>query len=221
MVYSSVWFILLLALLTAGAIICIVFLFKVRRDQKKRNRALAFSMAAMLLLLALDRATKIVFAAELTGRGVVTLIPKVLGLYLLENGNTGGAWGILSNATWVLSAVTALAMIAAIYLLFARRLYSSWIHTALLLVTVGGLGNLYDRIIYGSVTDFLRFLFIDFPIFNVADCCVTVGGIIALLAVLFGPKDDPWFADRPRKAVEGAAKAGIQDSDTLKDSNGD
>ena len=50
------------------------------------------------------------------------------------------------------------------------------------MVAGGGLGNMIDRIMNGSVTDFLSFAFIDFPVFNVADMFVTVGIAYTLVA---------------------------------------
>ena len=53
------------------------------------------------------------------------------------------------------------------------------------MIAGGGLGNQIDRIFRGEVIDFLNFQFIDFPIFNVADCFVTVGCLLAGISILF------------------------------------
>ena len=57
---------------------------------------------------------------------------------------------------------------------------------ALVLVISGAIGNLIDRALLGYVRDFLYFILIDFPVFNVADICVVVGVIILMPVLLFG-----------------------------------
>ena len=56
---------------------------------------------------------------------------------------------------------------------------------ALSLLAAGGIGNVVDRVIFGYVVDFIEFNFIEFPVFNVADICVTVGVILLFIQVLF------------------------------------
>lgn len=66
-----------------------------------------------------------------------------------------------------------------------------WLCLALGLILGGTLGNLFDRIIFGGVRDFLHVYFIRWPVFNVADCCLVVGaGILLLQAFLVKPKKD-------------------------------
>jgi lipoprotein signal peptidase len=62
---------------------------------------------------------------------------------------------------------------------------------ALGLILGGTVGNLFDRLVFGGVRDFLYFYKIDWPVFNVADCCLVVGaGILLVQAVLFAPADE-------------------------------
>lgn len=148
----------------------------------------------IILLLALDRFTKVVVGGWLEGRGLVELIPGVLGLRLLPGGNEGAAFGLFSGSTWMLVVLTAIVLVAMIYVLYVRKLNSRVLHAALTLIVAGGIGNLYDRIAYGSVTDFIEFLFVRFPTFNIADCCITAGAALAIVYMLFSKKDDPLFA---------------------------
>ena len=152
----------------------------------------------ILLLVALDRASKIFAAALLAGKGTVEILPGVLGLYLLEGGNTGAAFGMFRGSTLILILLTAVVLVGILYCLFCREFSSKLMKAAAMLVAAGGVGNLYDRIVYGYVTDFFRFLFMEFPIFNVADCFVTVGAALVVLYVLIAPKDEPLFKSRAR-----------------------
>ncbi|MEA4911962.1 MAG: signal peptidase II [Oscillospiraceae bacterium] len=151
---------------------------------------------AILLLVALDRASKVLATALLVGRGTVEILPGILGLYYLEGGNTGAAFGMFKGNTMILIVLTAVVVVLLIYCLFCRQFASKLMKIAAVLITAGGIGNLYDRIVYGYVTDFFRFLFIEFPIFNVADCLVCVGAALVVLSVLLSPKDAPLFTKK-------------------------
>jgi len=68
------------------------------------------------------------------------------------------------------------------------------------LIVTGALGNATDRLRHGAVVDFIHPLFIDFPIFNVADSCITIGVIILVLYFIISG----W---KPEKAVDGDGEA--------------
>jgi lipoprotein signal peptidase len=61
-----------------------------------------------------------------------------------------------------------------------------WLFVALGLILGGTVGNLFDRIVFGGVRDFLYFYWFEFPVFNVADSCLVVGASLLLLQALFG-----------------------------------
>lgn len=77
----------------------------------------------------------------------------------------------------------------------------------LMLVLGGGLGNLADRVFRGSVVDYLTLEFIDFPVFNFADCLVVVGVLLTLVWVMFH-----WFKEDKTKLPEHAAASTQADS---------
>jgi lipoprotein signal peptidase len=66
-----------------------------------------------------------------------------------------------------------------------------WLCIALGLILGGTVGNLFDRVVFGGVRDFLYFYYIDWPVFNVADSCLVVGAILLLLQAVFGKKKEP------------------------------
>lgn len=153
----------------------------------------------IIILLTLDRFTKVVLGGWLEGKGLVELIPGILGLRLLPGGNDGAAFGLFSGSTIILTVMTGLVLVAMIYVLYVKKLHSKVLHIALAMIVAGGIGNLYDRIVYGSVTDFIEFLFIRFPTFNIADCCITIGALLAICYLLFSKKgrDEPLFKEKP------------------------
>ncbi len=83
----------------------------------------------------------------------------------------------------IVSALAALGIIAWSFKLSTRT--DKWLCIALGLILGGTIGNLFDRIVFGGVRDFLYFYLIDWPIFNVADCCLVCGAILLLLLSLF------------------------------------
>ncbi|MBR3354112.1 MAG: signal peptidase II [Oscillospiraceae bacterium] len=147
----------------------------------------------LVFFLALaDRVFKVLAEKYLASGELVVIIPKLLGLKLLQGGNTGAAFGILSEYTWVLALISAVFSVALLYCLVKKRFKNNWIRFAFILLTAGAIGNLYDRVFIHSVTDYLMFLFVDFPIFNFADCLVNVG-VAILVIYLIKEKEDTFF----------------------------
>lgn len=147
----------------------------------------------LVFFLALaDRVLKVLAEKYLASGELVVIIPKLLGLKLLQGGNTGAAFGILSEYTWVLALISAVFSVALLYCLVKKRFKNNWIRFAFILLTAGAIGNLYDRVFIHSVTDYLMFLFVDFPIFNFADCLVNVG-VAILVIYLIKEKEDTFF----------------------------
>jgi lipoprotein signal peptidase len=74
----------------------------------------------------------------------------------------------------------------------------AWLSTALGLILGGTLGNFYDRVVFGGVRDFLYFYYIEWPVFNFADCCLVVGATLLLLQAVFTspPPADPAAAPK-------------------------
>ena len=137
--------------------------------------------AVVVGLLALDRATKIWAAHALQAAGTIMLVP-FFDLTYVEN--TGAAFGMGRGANKLLTAVSVGLVIA---LQVLRRRWPKndpWLQWGALLVTTGAVGNLYDRLMFGYVVDFLHLH--HWPVFNVADSCISIGA--ALLA--WGMKDE-------------------------------
>ena len=143
-------------------------------------------------LLALDLWLKSWAAATLPGQPGRDIIPGVLGLTYTRN--TGAAFGLFAGfewGRWVLTAVK-IVLMAGLLWVFHRlppgKRY--WLLRApIILIFAGGIGNLYDRMTLGYVRDMLAFLFVNFPIFNLADVYVTTGAFVGAFIMLFVIKD--------------------------------
>ena len=124
--------------------------------------------------------------AKVLVRGALEMgerVDLVAGVKLVNVRNSGIAFGLLSDGGALLVVGTAVALLALVFFFVThtgRPLV--WLPTGLLLG--GAIGNLIDRAIEGSVTDFVKFP--HFPAFNVADTAITVG-VVALIYVLEGP----------------------------------
>ena len=134
------------------------------------------------LVLALDRVSK-VLAQTFWVSGPVKIFP-FFQLHYVEN--TGAAFGMLQGGNWLLVFVM-LAIIG--YILHSWKElcgHGKLVQWGCVLILSGALGNLYDRIVLGYVVDFLDFLV--WPVFNVADSAITLGGCLFVLSLFFNGK---------------------------------
>ncbi|MEG1304461.1 MAG: signal peptidase II, partial [Oscillospiraceae bacterium] len=127
----------------------------------------------VLLLVFADRITKILAETFLVAGNMIPVIPGVVGLELLEGGNTGAAFGILRENRLALIILPLIVSCALLYMLFFMKIRSKLLKYSVIMILAGGLGNLYDRIFGGVVVDFIKFIFFEFPTFNFADCCIS------------------------------------------------
>lgn len=146
----------------------------------------------MLLLIVADRTLKVLMTIWLAD-GPIVAIEGVFRFRYIEN--TGAAFGMFSSSTLALSIATAVVLLVLIYVIFFAKPLSRFTRISLAIIVAGGLGNLYDRIVYGFVVDFIEPLFIDFAIFNFADICINVGCVLLLLSVIL---DKGFFASKKK-----------------------
>lgn len=152
----------------------------------------AFSLPIPYFLLAavLVAADQVVKYLVRTGIGLGEHLSFLPGLDLTFVQNTGAAFSILEAHTWLLTLLSgAAAVVLAVVL--ARRVLPHWsAQLALALLLGGAVGNFIDRLLLGYVTDMFATTFMNFPVFNVADIGVVVGGVLLCVHVLFFMKDD-------------------------------
>ncbi len=149
-------------------------------------------MIVIAVLVVLDQLSKIWAVARLKDDTGIDLIKGVLKFYYLPEGNTGAAFGILSGHRILFLFIAGLVTLVIIYALVkipAMRKYQI-LRIMLVFIAAGGIGNMIDRFRLGYVIDFIYFYLINFPIFNVADCYVTVATIVTALLILFKYKED-------------------------------
>ena len=145
-------------------------------------------------LIAADQVTKHL-ATALRGKEEITVIKGVLNFNYVEN--PGAAWGIFKNSSWVIIAITTLAIIAIPVLMIVYRKIHPLFNLSLSVILAGAGGNYIGHVFSGYVVDFIQVKFISFPSFNVADCCITVGAVILGVYVVFFDKH--FFRDSKKK----------------------
>ena len=155
--------------------------------QKKR---LFFGSLWILLLLLLDQGTKAWAVRDLRGASPISLIPGVLELHYLEN--RGAAFGILQNRQIFFIFLAFMIFFAAfrLYQKSSPSRRSLPFRISMILLASGAAGTAVDRAVRGYVVDFIYFSLIDFPIFNTADICVSLGTALLLVLILFFMKEE-------------------------------
>ena len=131
--------------------------------------------ALAAVIVGLDQWTKwltVTHIPSTNGSAVVRAIPGFFHITHIKN--TGAAWSMLEGQTWM-----------------KKVLQKKFELVCLAMIAGGALGNLIDRVVSGAVTDMIRLEFVNFPVFNVADCFVTTGCALLIVYVL--------FFDRPKK----------------------
>jgi signal peptidase II len=106
--------------------------------------------------------------------------------------NTGASFGIFKNNANILGIVSLIIIIIifTIQVLSISKLKDKLIRIGFILIVAGGIGNIVDRFMLGHVRDFIYFEIIDFPVFNIADSCLTIGCFLVILyVVIFYVKD--------------------------------
>lgn len=139
--------------------------------------------AGIALITVLDQLTKFLAVVRLMPKGTFPIIENVFHLTYLEN--KGAGFGIFADHTWLLSVASILIVAAILMYVLVKRPKDKLLNLSLTFMIGGAVGNLIDRIRLGYVVDFLDFRLIDFPIFNVADCFITVGAVVLAVYIIF------------------------------------
>ena len=136
-------------------------------------------------VLILDRITKY-WAMNFLNEPRI-FIPNILQWRYCKN--TGVAFSALSDTGVLVIWLSAIMLaLLAVYLLRKPQI-SKVVQFCLWAVLAGGLSNLYDRIRWGFVVDFIELLFVNFAVFNIADCFITVGATLAACLLFFRKED--------------------------------
>ncbi len=137
----------------------------------------------VFVILSLDQITKAIVSLKLELNETFPLIKGVVGITLVHN--RGAAFGLFRGQA-NLFILSSLAAIVLIYFLLKKNRHDNYYIFSLSLILAGAIGNLIDRLRFGYVIDFLNFYI--WPVFNLADSAITIGGLFLAWAVFKGRK---------------------------------
>lgn len=187
------------------------------KNTGKRVLKFASQLLSVGVLVWIDRIIKNAAAENLYGSGTKVLVKGFLGLCYAEN--TGAAFSMFNTSTDVLSVVTGVIMAVGLVLLFVIKNKPKIYDICVPFIIAGGMGNLLDRLTRGYVIDYIKTLFIDFPIFNFADILITCscGAVIVYLIREMINDAKKEKAEKARGAVNASSTA---ESGAVSDKNG-
>lgn len=157
------------------------------------------ALAAVILLIAADQITKLLISSNFEIGQSKHIINGLLDFTYVQN--KGAAFGMFANQRWIFLILTTVLLALIIAFWFKGYITHFTGKTAAVLLVAGGIGNMIDRLFLGYVVDFIDIspLF-NFAVFNVADCCVTVGAVFLAVYILFFMEDKELF--KKEKASE-------------------
>ena len=149
----------------------------------------------VLAIVAADQITKYLVVVNIPLYTDVPFIPGVLGLTYVQN--TGAAFSAFQGMQWLFALIFLLFTAAIFWEYFKKPMgFSSFERWCIAAIYGGGLGNMIDRLRLGYVVDMIETLFVDFPVFNGADCFITCGCIALLVHLVFWNK--PFWKDEKK-----------------------
>jgi signal peptidase II len=162
----------------------------------KVPRRLPWLLGISLVLIAGDRATKMWVERHIRMGDAIPVIPRVLRISHWTN--DGAAFSLFADSAspttvrWLLAGFSLLAALVVLVALVRLGQRFTLTTVALALILAGALGNVHDRILYGSVTDFIEVHIFSYhwPDFNVADSSIVTGACLLLLDSLRGRKPE-------------------------------
>ena len=132
-----------------------------------------------VILVVLDQVVKHLVLQNIALGEHVPFIPYILDLTYVQN--TGAAFSSFQGMRWLFVGIFLLLTAALLFEYFKKPLpFTTFERFCLAAIYGGGLGNVIDRVRLGYVVDMIDAAFIDFPIFNVADCFITCGTVLFL-----------------------------------------
>ena len=148
------------------------------------------AIISVIILVSFDQIAKNIVDNHFSLYGSIDVIPDILQIYYIRN--SGAAWGILQNMQILFYIITSICLIFLLYTYIKLSINNCFKILRILIIFLfsGALGNFIDRIRFQYVIDFIYFKLINFPVFNIADCYVTVSVFIILFLFIFIYNED-------------------------------
>jgi len=139
-------------------------------------------LSTIIASIGIDQLTKAIVRANMNVGDTIPVIEDVFHFTYIRN--EGAAFGMLSQHRWVFMTLSVIALVALSVYLFKFCEEGLFTKIGIALIIGGGIGNMIDRICLKYVVDMIDCRFIDFYVFNFADCCVCVGSGMVILGFI-------------------------------------
>lgn len=159
-------------------------------SNKKRIAGKIFpAILIMLSFIFFDQLTKYLIVQNLELGDSIPILNNVFEIHYIQN--PGAAWGVLANKQILFAIITCIVLVIGSYIYIRCAVLNQYrdLRFLTILILSGAIGNFIDRIRLNYVIDFLYFKLINFPVFNVADCYVTIGFFLVFILIFFKYKD--------------------------------
>ena len=134
-------------------------------------------------IVAADQVTKYLTVLYIPSLGVQPLIPGLLQISYVQN--TGAAFSSFEGQQWLFALIFVVFTGLIFYEYFKKPMgFTTFERWCIAAIYGGGLGNMIDRVRLGYVVDMIETTFMDFPVFNVADCFITCGCVLLMLHLI-------------------------------------
>lgn len=152
-----------------------------------KNKKIIYTIGMFYMLI--DQFIKLLVTKNMNLLQEITIIPNFFSLYYLKN--TGAAFSILGNQTIILILISLICLVVIKNYIKRLKRVKNLTIISLGMMLGGILGNLFDRILYKSVIDYLSFEFFgyNFPVFNFADIGITVGAMLLVIDLILEEKE--------------------------------
>lgn len=141
------------------------------------------SLFSVVILLAADQLIKYYVDLKLKGNPPFVLIENVIQFNYLEN--DGAMMGFLDGKTELLTVLALICVAVLLFVVITGRIKDRFDYWCCIFMITGGLGNIIDRVFRGYVIDYIEVLFVDFYIFNFADCLITVAAFVLIFYQIY------------------------------------
>lgn len=138
----------------------------------------AITLSIIAVLVGLDQLIKHIVSANMAVGESKFIIKNFIEIQYCQN--FGGMMGTFNGMAKILGIFTILIIVAGLIAIILKKIKLSVPYVCVTMILAGGIGNLIDRLTLGYVIDYINVLFIDFYIFNFADCLVTVGAFVLI-----------------------------------------
>ena len=164
--------------------------------QLRKHKQFIFYVLFALGIVAADQWTKCLVVGHISLYGYVKAIPGLFHWTYVQN--TGAAFCSFSGMRWLFVLIFLLLTVGIAYEYFKKPMpFTQFERWCIASVYAGGLGNIIDRVRVGYVVDMVEVEFMDFAVFNLADCFICVGAVALMISLVFFNKKF-WKEDKKK-----------------------